>query len=182
MARLSSLFLLLLVLIFLTFGGLIVSSSLRSTHLGSYGFLWRNASDATFCNESCVVNLSLQRIAEDYYANLSVSFEGGLDSDLVRVGGVVVGNLSGSSPKVFSVSPSYLDLTTSVNYTFNASTTNVTYTYLDYYSWSGCNYDIDTCESLDMSFSVVGALWIVPSIFIFLVVVLIIVSVVGWYG
>lgn len=180
MANLTALFSLLLVLILMFFGGLIVAEQLRDDQLGAYSFLWRNTTDTTFVNESMEVNLTLQRISTTYNANFTLTFVGCNDSDLVRVGGYLVDNLSGASPKILTVNPSYLAVTTTVNYTM-VTPCNVSNVEMIYYSWQGCDYDIDTCESLAASFGMAGAVMYVPGFFIFMLIVLIVLSVIGGF-
>lgn len=180
MTNIAALFSFLLVLILFVFGGLIVAEQLRSDELGAYSFLWRNTTDTTFVNESMEVNFTLQRISTLHNANFTLTFVGCNGSDLVRVGGYFVDNLSGASPKILTVNSDYLSVTTVVNYTM-ISPCNVTRAEMIYYSWQGCDYDIDTCEALAASFGMAGAVMYIPPIFIFLLVVLIVVSVIGGF-
>jgi len=180
MANVTALFSLLVVLILLFVGGQIVAEQLRDDHLGNYYFLWRNDTNNIFLNESGAHNMSLQRISTTFNANLTVAFEGGNESDNVSVNDYDVGNLSGASPKTIVVNAAYLAVDTVVNYTFaNNTKTNVTSTALRYYSWDGCDYDIDTCESLDSSFTLTGLVFMIPPFLIFFFMVIIIVSALG---
>ena len=155
--------------------------SMYADTMGTYYYLWRNATDNTFINESAYLNLSTQRTSAKFDGNLTVTYDGGDNrTDKVYIDGTFISNITaGRSPDTYTVPGSLIDVPCEVRYVFNASVTNVTKSDLDYYSFDGCEYDESTCDVLQSSFTLTGAIMKVPPYFIFLFALLIVFTALG---
>lgn len=129
--------------------GQVILNMVSDQHLGNYYFLYRNASDSTDFNTSGSLNLSTQRTSTRASGNLTVTFTGGNETDTVSVGGYLVGNFSGASPKTFTVAGAYIDVPALISYSLTTNNTNVTDTFLVYYSYDGCEYSETVCDTLN---------------------------------
>ena len=146
--------------------------------MGAYSFLWRNVDDGTDLTSSGYINLSTQRTSSRFDGNLTVTYEGGDNStDYIAIGDVRIGNLTNaSSPAVFTVPGGVIDVPCPIHYVFNSSATNITNTELDYYSYSGCEYDESTCDALTASLNMTGAVMKIPGFLLFMLMILIVLT------
>lgn len=135
-------------------GGLIVLESVSSDYIGNLVYYSSVDSNNTKINASAPAQwamLYLPYISPLSDPHLDVVYEGGNSSDMVYVNGLFVGNLTPASPDVISFPVSYLSLRTNVSYHFAGAVgkTNVTVTNLTYETYSGCNFEYESCNSMN---------------------------------